>query len=102
MITPSPPWRWTDQVVTITADEVEITDYEGNPAQGKPFEIKWDAAAAEKGGFDSFMEKEIHDQPAAVRDTLLGRFDEQGQLTLDDLRIDETCLLYTSPSPRDS
>ena len=81
-----------DQVVTITADEVEITDYEGNPAQGKPFEIKWDAAAAEKGGFDSFMEKEIHDQPAAVRDTLLGRFDEQGQLTLDDLRIDETVL----------
>ena len=81
-----------DQVVTITADEVEITDYEGNPAQGKPFEIKWDAAAAEKGGFDSFMEKEIHDQPSAVRDTLLGRFDEQGQLTLDDLRIDETVL----------
>ena len=81
-----------DQVVTINADEVEITDYEGNPAQGKPFEIKWDAAAAEKGGFDSFMEKEIHDQPAAVRDTLLGRFDEQGQLTLDDLRIDETVL----------
>ena len=81
-----------DQVVTITADEVEITDYEGNPAQGKPFEIKWDAAAAEKGGFDSFMEKEIHDQPAAVRDTLLGRFDEQGQLALDDLRIDETVL----------
>ena len=81
-----------DQVVTITADEVEITDYEANPAQGKPFEIKWDAAAAEKGGFDSFMEKEIHDQPSAVRDTLLGRFDEQGQLTLDDLRIDETVL----------
>ena len=81
-----------DQVVTITADEVEITDYAGNPAQGKPFEIKWDAAAAEKGGFDSFMEKEIHDQPSAVRDTLLGRFDEQGQLTLDDLRIDETVL----------
>ena len=81
-----------DQVVTITADEVEITDYAGNPAQGKPFEIKWDAAAAEKGGFDSFMEKEIHDQPAAVRDTLLGRFDEQGQLALDDLRIDETVL----------
>ncbi|MEK0091336.1 glutamine--fructose-6-phosphate transaminase (isomerizing) [Corynebacterium sp. KPL3804] len=81
-----------DQVVTITADEVEITDYECNPAQGKPFEIKWDAAAAEKGGFDSFMEKEIHDQPSAVRDTLLGRFDEQGQLTLDDLRIDETVL----------
>ncbi|WKS61486.1 glutamine--fructose-6-phosphate transaminase (isomerizing) [Corynebacterium accolens] len=81
-----------DQVVTITADDVVITDYDGNPTEGKSFEIKWDAAAAEKGGFDSFMEKEIHDQPAAVRDTLLGRFDEQGQLTLDDLRIDELVL----------
>lgn len=81
-----------DQVVTITADDVVITDYDGNPTEGKAFEIKWDAAAAEKGGFDSFMEKEIHDQPAAVRDTLLGRFDEQGQLTLDDLRIDESVL----------
>jgi len=81
-----------DQVVTITADDVVITDYDGNPTEGKSFEIKWDAAAAEKGGFDSFMEKEIHDQPAAVRDTLLGRFDEQGQLTLDDLRIDESVL----------
>lgn len=81
-----------DQVVTITADDVVITDYDGNPTEGKSFEIKWDAAAAEKGGFDSFMEKEIHDEPAAVRDTLLGRFDEQGQLTLDDLRIDESVL----------
>ncbi|HAT1134784.1 glutamine--fructose-6-phosphate transaminase (isomerizing) [Corynebacterium striatum] len=81
-----------DQVVTITADEAVITDYAGNPAQGKPFEILWDAAAAEKGGFNSFMEKEIHDQPAAVRDTLLGRFDEQGKLTLDEVRIDESIL----------
>ncbi|PXY08652.1 glutamine--fructose-6-phosphate transaminase (isomerizing) [Corynebacterium striatum] len=81
-----------DQVVTITADEVVITDYAGNPEQGKPFEILWDAAAAEKGGFNSFMEKEIHDQPAAVRDTLLGRFDEQGKLTLDEVRIDESIL----------
>lgn len=81
-----------DQVVTITVDGVEITDYDGNPASGKPFEIKWDAAAAEKGGFNSFMEKEIHDQPAAVRDTLLGRFDEKGKLTLDEVRIEESVL----------
>ena len=81
-----------DQVVTITADEVSITDYEGNAAQGKPFEIMWDAAAAEKGGFNSFMEKEIHDQPAAVRDTLLGRFDGKGKLTLDEVHIDEAVL----------
>ena len=81
-----------DQVVTITADDIEITDYDGNPAEGKPFEIKWDAAAAEKGGYNSFMEKEIHDQPAAVRDTLLGRLDENGNLVLDEIRIDESVL----------
>ncbi|PMC70042.1 glutamine--fructose-6-phosphate transaminase (isomerizing) [Corynebacterium aurimucosum] len=81
-----------DQVVTITADDIEITDYDGNPAKGKPFEIKWDAAAAEKGGFNSFMEKEIHDQPAAVRDTLLGRLDETGNLVLDEIRIEESVL----------
>ena len=81
-----------DQVVTITADDIEITDYDGNPAEGKPFEIKWDAAAAEKGGYNSFMEKEIHDQPAAVRDTLLGRLDENGNLVLDEVRIDEAVL----------
>ncbi len=81
-----------DQMVTITADDYEITDFDGNPAEGKPFKIEWDAAAAEKGGFDSFMEKEIHDQPAAVRDTLMGRFDESGKLALDELRIDESIL----------
>jgi glucosamine--fructose-6-phosphate aminotransferase (isomerizing) len=77
-----------DQIVTITADSFEITDFYGRPAQGKEFEVSWDAAAAEKGGFPSFMEKEIHDQPAAVHDTLLGRSDAQGRLVLDELRID--------------
>ncbi|MDK7214438.1 glutamine--fructose-6-phosphate transaminase (isomerizing) [Corynebacterium pyruviciproducens] len=81
-----------DQIVTITADSYEITDFLGNPAEGKPFEVKWDAAAAEKGGFDSFMDKEIHDQPAAVRDTLMGRLDEQGHIQLDELNIDESVL----------
>ena len=81
-----------DQMVTITAQDFEITDFEGNPAEGKPFEVKWDATQAEKGGFSSFMDKEIHDQPAAVRDTLLGRLDEKGCLTLDELHIDESVL----------
>ena len=81
-----------DQVVTITADTYEITSFEGTPAEGKPFAVEWDAASAEKGGFHSFMDKEIHDQPAAVRDTLLGRLDEDGKLVLDELRIDESTL----------
>ena len=80
------------QIVTLTADGYEVCDFEGNPAQGKPFTVEWDVTAAEKGGYNSFMEKEIHDQPAAVRDTLYGRFDEDGKLTLDELRIDESLL----------
>lgn len=81
-----------DQVVTITADDYAITNFDGSEAVGKPFDVEWDAAAAEKGGFGSFMEKEIHDQPAAVRDTLMGRLDENGKLVLDELRIDEATL----------
>ncbi len=81
-----------DQIVTITATSYSIIDFEGNAAEGKPYAIEWDAAAAEKGGFDSFMEKEIHEQPAAVRDTLMGRFDEKGNLTLDELKIDDSIL----------
>ena len=81
-----------DHIVTVTADEVLITDYDGTPQEGKRFDIEWDAAAAEKGGFASFMEKEIHDQPAAVRDTLMGRVDEKGNLAIDELRIDESLL----------
>ncbi|WP_336857643.1 glutamine--fructose-6-phosphate transaminase (isomerizing) [Sinomonas albida] len=77
-----------DQIVTITPDSFVITDFYGRPAEGKEFEVSWDAASAEKGGFSSFMEKEIHDQPAAVHDTLLGRSDIQGHLILDELRID--------------
>lgn len=81
-----------DQIVTITGSDYSIIDFEGNPAEGKPFHIEWDAAAAEKGGFNSFMEKEIHEQPAAVEQTLMGRLDENGNLTLDELNIDDSVL----------
>ncbi|WP_312396961.1 glutamine--fructose-6-phosphate transaminase (isomerizing) [Kocuria sp.] len=81
-----------DQIVTITADDYQIVDFNGNPAEGKPFDIEWDAAAAEKDGYPSFMEKEIHDQPSAVEQTLLGRLDESGRLTLDEIKIDEAVL----------
>ena len=81
-----------DQVVTVTADDIEITDYDGNVVEPREFKVEWDAESAEKGGYASFMDKEIHDQPAAVRDTLMGRFDENGQLKLDEIRIDESIL----------
>jgi glucosamine--fructose-6-phosphate aminotransferase (isomerizing) len=76
-----------DQVVEITPTSVTITDFDGKPAQGKAFHVDWDAAAAEKGGYPSFMAKEINEQPQAVADTLLGRTDATGSLVLDELRI---------------
>ena len=78
-----------DQIVTITTHGASIINFDGTPGQGKPYHIDWDAAAAEKGGFPNFMAKEIHDQPHAVADTLLGRTDESGALVLDELRMDE-------------
>ena len=85
-----------DQIVTITPDSYEITDFHGNAAQGTEFKVDWDAAAAEKGGYPSFMEKEINDQPEAVGQTLLGRYDVDGRLTLDELRIDPELLKTVS------
>jgi glucosamine--fructose-6-phosphate aminotransferase (isomerizing) len=81
-----------DQIATITPDSVDVIDFAGKDVQGKAFHVDWDAAAAEKGGFPNFMAKEIHDQPHAVADTLLGRTDEAGRLVLDELRIDEEVL----------
>jgi glucosamine--fructose-6-phosphate aminotransferase (isomerizing) len=78
-----------DQIVTITPDGATVINFDGTPAEGKAYEVTWDAAAAEKGGYATYMEKEIHDQPHAVADTLLGRTDAQGRLVLDELRIPE-------------
>jgi glucosamine--fructose-6-phosphate aminotransferase (isomerizing) len=77
-----------DQIVTITKDDVSVIGFDGAPAQGKRFEVTWDAAQAEKGGHSSFMVKEILEQPHAIGDTLLGRTDEDGQLVLDEMRIE--------------
>ncbi len=78
-----------DQVVTITADAVEITDFRGEPAAGRDFHVDWDATAAEKGGYDYFMLKEIAEQPRAVADTLRGRLSDTGQIMLDEVRVSE-------------
>ena len=81
-----------DQVVTITPDSVVVTDFEGIVVTPKHYTVDWDASAAEKGGFRSFMDKEIHDQPKAVADTLLGRTDLGGRLVLDEIHVDEGVL----------
>jgi glucosamine--fructose-6-phosphate aminotransferase (isomerizing) len=76
-----------DQVVLITADGIEITDFLGEAAKGKEFHIDWDASAAEKGGYDYFMLKEIAEQPQAIADTLLGRLSDRGDIVLDEVRL---------------
>ena len=76
-----------DQVVTITPTAVEVITFAGEPATVHPYHVSWDLSAAEKGGFDWFMRKEIYDQPKAVADTLLGRHDAAGALRLDEIRI---------------
>ena len=78
-----------DQVITINRDGVVVTDFDGNEATGTPFEVTWDASAAEKGGYDLFMLKEIAEQPKAVADTLLGRITQDNQLTLEGLNISD-------------
>lgn len=62
-----------DQIVTITRDAVSVIDFAGNPVEAEPFEVTWDASAATKGGWPSFMAKEISEEPQAVADTLRGR-----------------------------
>ena len=80
------------QVVEVRADGIRVTDLHGAEVPAKPFEVEWDVARAQKGGFDDFMLKEIWEQPAAIRDTLVGRVNEQGLLTLDELYTDTDVL----------
>ncbi|WP_328721308.1 glutamine--fructose-6-phosphate transaminase (isomerizing) [Streptomyces sp. NBC_00247] len=81
-----------DQVVEVRRDRVTVTGFDGTPAEVRGYHVDWDASAAEKGGYDSFMLKEIAEQPRAVADTLLGRIDGEGALTLDEVRLTPSVL----------
>ena len=82
-----------DQAVCISGGGVEVTDFNGNEVtDATTFIVDWDASAAQQGGWSSFMDKEIHEDPAAVADTLLGRFDAKGDIVLDEVRIDTEVL----------
>ncbi|PZU49100.1 MAG: glutamine--fructose-6-phosphate transaminase (isomerizing) [Microbacterium sp.] len=65
-----------DEIVAITPAGVEITDFAGNAVEASPFEVVWDASAAEKGGWSSFMAKEVSEEPDAVANTVRGRVRE--------------------------
>jgi glutamine---fructose-6-phosphate transaminase (isomerizing) len=78
-----------DQAVVLTADGYRITDFYGNEdVEYREFHIDWDLAAAEKGGYEYFMLKEIAEQPTAVADTLLGHFVD-GRIVLDEQRLSD-------------
>jgi glucosamine--fructose-6-phosphate aminotransferase (isomerizing) len=77
-----------DQVVVITRDGYDVTDFHGEPAQAKPFRVDWDLSAAEKSGHDYFMLKEIEEQPAALANTLRGHF-TSGRVVLDEQRLSD-------------
>ena len=75
-----------DQVAILTPGSVEITDLDGQPAEAHRYTVDWDISAAEKQGYDFFMLKEIHEQPRAVAETLLGRLDDEGRVRVDEIR----------------
>lgn len=66
------------EIATVTKDEVWVQDIKGTPISKKVFEVNWNAEAAEKGGFEHFMLKEIYEQPKAMRDTMTGRVAHDG------------------------
>ncbi|MBN1093943.1 glutamine--fructose-6-phosphate transaminase (isomerizing) [Blastococcus sp. TML/M2B] len=79
-----------DQVVEIDRTRgVTVTDFAGGAVEPTAYTVDWDAAAAEKGGYDWFMLKEIAEQPQAIADTLLGRLGENGELVLDEVRLSD-------------
>ena len=78
-----------DQVVEVRRTGVVVTDLDGAVVEGESYHVDWDTDAAEKGGYDFFMLKEIDEQPEAIRATLGGRLTEQGLLQLDELAMSD-------------
>jgi glucosamine--fructose-6-phosphate aminotransferase (isomerizing) len=74
-----------DEIVILKAGSVEIENFEGQSVAHEEFTVDWDASAASKGGWSSFMAKEIADQPQAVGDTLMARVSSDGYVNLEEL-----------------
>jgi glutamine---fructose-6-phosphate transaminase (isomerizing) len=81
-----------DEVVTIDSSGVTITDAEGHPVERPAEEISWDAEAAEKGGYETFMLKEIHEQADAVAETIAGRLPDDDRVDLSEVDLDDEFL----------
>ena len=79
------------EIARMTPDSIEFFNVDREPVQREAATIEWDAEAAEKGGYEHFMMKEIHEQPAAVRDTLSPRI-KDGCVDLSELSLDEEAI----------
>ena len=79
------------EIARLTGDSIEFFNVDREPVTREPSTLEWDAEAAEKGGYEHFMMKEIHEQPAAVRDTLSPRIKE-GRIDLSELSLDEDAI----------
>src|SRR6202049_1501995 len=77
-------------IAVLTRDGVKVMDHDGRPVERPAHHVAWDPIMAEKGGYKHFMQKEIFEQPRAVRDTLLGRISQDtGKIFLDEMQISE-------------
>ena len=77
-------------VAVLTRDGVKVTDLDGKPVERPAHQVTWDPIMAEKGGYKHFMQKEIYEQPRAVRDTILGRISQDtGKIFLDEMALSE-------------
>ncbi|MFO7299286.1 MAG: glutamine--fructose-6-phosphate transaminase (isomerizing) [Actinomycetes bacterium] len=81
-----------DRIVEVRRDGVRLFDLDGNELEPEHRKIDWDLEAAEKGGYPTFMLKEIHEQPHAIADTLAGRISDSGRVVLHELELDDQVL----------
>jgi glutamine---fructose-6-phosphate transaminase (isomerizing) len=79
-----------DEIAEVTGSGVGIFTLEGEPVRRETFEVDWEAEDVELGGYEDYMLKEIHDQPAALRNTLFGRLDADGAVDLSEVDLDLT------------
>jgi glucosamine--fructose-6-phosphate aminotransferase (isomerizing) len=81
-----------ERVVEIRPTSIRLIDLEGNEIEPEHRKVEWDFEAAEKGGYPTFMLKEIYEQPHAITDTLAGRITETGRVVLNELEMDDALL----------
>ncbi len=76
------------EMAVLTRGDVVISRIGGGRVDRSPMRVTWDAAAAEKGGYTHFMLKEIHEQPRALQETMMGRLPNDSEIALDGVTFD--------------